>query len=542
MRIVLHRPWLKDEGICGLEADSGASLLHAVWLSGKTEPVPVCNGQGRCGNCRVRYLAQAPAPCREEIERLGGDLIERGWRLACRRHVSDKTAPAGGGELHLELAKPHVRKKECQCPATAAAGGLEAGRRDRCVMAVDLGTTTIAWRMLRQEDGTETAGGEYLNPQAGAGADVVSRIGMALQPDGARLLQNLVRRSLAECLAEAGRETECMVVAANTAMTEILAGTSVHGLAGAPYTQSLHGHEVLSLEGLPPVYIPPLPAPFVGGDVAAGLAWLEKQQTRRPYVLADLGTNGEIALMTEEGRLFLTSVPLGPALEGIGLECGAQAGDDVLTSFALGPFGITGRTSSGEAASASQSVALAGISATGYLSLIEQLLNCGFLDAEGHFATKNSMPLAKRLAQNLDTSKAVPRFMVTETLWLSLLDIEEILKVKAAFSVALHSLLARAEIAPSSLASLNIAGAIGSHVLPGTLERTGFVPRGMGAKVQGAGNTSLKGACLLACNIHAREELARLCRDAVLLEPAQDESFHEQYISAMHFGWQPQQA
>ena len=93
------------------------------------------------------------------------------------------------------------------------------------------------------------------------------------------------------------------------------------------------------MPGLPPIYIPPLPAPFVGGDVSAGLAALLEADIPRPFVLADLGTNGELALVTEAGDLWLTSVPLGPALEGIGTECGQLGGPGVVTGFMLTPMG-----------------------------------------------------------------------------------------------------------------------------------------------------------------------------------------------------------
>lgn len=50
-------------------------------------------------------------------------------------------------------------------------------------LAVDLGTTSIHWRLL---DGTghEAASGQALNPQMGAGSDVVSRLAAARNQEG----------------------------------------------------------------------------------------------------------------------------------------------------------------------------------------------------------------------------------------------------------------------------------------------------------------------------------------------------------------------
>ncbi len=269
--------------------------------------------------------------------------------------------------------------------------------------------------------------------------------------------------------------------------------------------------------------------------MTAGLLWLERQKTDRPYVLADLGTNGEIALMTEQGRLYVSSVPLGPALEGIGLECGALAGPDVLTKFVLGPQGLAGYTGDGFPLSGRNA---AGISATGYLSLLEQLVLCGILDKYGHFRANgnNLMPFAKKLKERIVPVHNIPRFLINENTWMSLRDVEEILKVKAAFSVALASLLQKAGLASSDLCSLNIAGALGSHLQARTLERLGFVPAGMAGRVRSIGNSSLEGAAILALDQASRDEIAKLCQGACLLEPAREQSFQEQYISAMCLG------
>ena len=97
-------------------------------------------------------------------------------------------------------------------------------------------------------------------------------------------------------------------------MTDIFLGRHIEGLCAAPYRLSHTGGSMaqgLSVLGeqqeavlLPPAYIPPLPAPFVGGDISAGmLAVLEDKHPAYPFLLADMGTNGEFAL----------ALPTGPA-------------------------------------------------------------------------------------------------------------------------------------------------------------------------------------------------------------------------------------
>jgi ferredoxin len=72
-----------------IEARAGQSIL----ISLQYEALPihtVCGGRARCGCCRIRILegAKGATPVNEyERVRLGIELIEEGWRLACQVHV-----------------------------------------------------------------------------------------------------------------------------------------------------------------------------------------------------------------------------------------------------------------------------------------------------------------------------------------------------------------------------------------------------------------------------------------------------------------------
>ena len=411
----------------------------------------------------------------------------------------------------LELPDTTLAGEEKTAAHPSLSGGAET-----CVLAVDLGTTGIAWRALAG-DGAILAGGSALNPQEGAGADVMSRLAYASQGNGMTVLAECVRRllrSVVSCLPVLPR---LIVLAGNTAMTDIFLEKDISGLCAAPYHLSHAGGAVFELPGLPPVYVPPLAAPFIGGDVTAGVCALLSEGQKLPWVLADLGTNGEFVLMREDGTCLATSVPLGPALEGIGPDCGRLAGPGTITSFVLTPFGPEPRLFEG--GTLAPGGRAAGISATGYLSLLALLLKTGFLLPEGQFSSDSGslQPLARRLLSSLS-------------------DVEEILKVKAAFSVALDSLLSAAGEGVKSRVTLCIAGALGEHADPGDLETLGFIPSGMAGAVRAVGNTSLEGAGLLGLHQDLRERLSRMCADISLLRPDQEQNFHRRYIDAMHFG------
>ncbi|MCK9239766.1 2Fe-2S iron-sulfur cluster-binding protein, partial [Desulfocurvus sp.] len=159
-----------------LPADPALTLAQAAYLSGHWPAPALCSGLGRCGRCRVRFLAAAPPPAPGEDEVLAPEELAGGWRLGCR-HAA---LPGVAVLLPARPAAPAPRP-----PRTGAALAL----------AVDLGTTSIHWQALGP-DGALVAEGALLNPQMGAGSEVMSRLALARGGAAARL-RTLVLDALA---------------------------------------------------------------------------------------------------------------------------------------------------------------------------------------------------------------------------------------------------------------------------------------------------------------------------------------------------------
>ena len=568
-------------------ARPGQSLSQAIWLSGQVRPLPLCGGLGRCGRCRVRFVRHAPPCLPAEEDIFSPSQLAAGWRLACRRQVSDlaasldaprdapRDAPAADAHavLDLELPPESLVPPAPVHPNAPAVGDAQS----QLVLAVDLGTTSLCWRAFDTQ-GRAVGEGRTLNPQAGAGADVMSRLAVARKPEGRAVLAGLARQEvqrIMDSLAQSGQgRVAKLCLAANTAMTDIFLDRDVEGLCAAPYRLAHAGNETVALSGFPPVYVPPLPAPFVGGDVSAGLAALLEAEVPRPFVLADLGTNGELALVTGTGQLWLTSVPLGPALEGIGPECGQLAGPGVVTGFTLTPMGLAARYYEAASTHAAQNNgcpcpacqraapaqsgsagpdtgadgdsgglgqnAARGISATGYISLLALLLRAGALRSDGQFVSNPAMPLARKLTAGLVSApgqaRSGARLRLPHGLWLAAADVEALLQVKAAFALALATLLRVAKLSASEVAALCLAGALSEYVNRDDLETLGFVPAALAPRIRAVGNTALDGAALLALNSKKIPPLARMCREAVVLSLVDEPNFHTDYLRQMRFG------
>lgn len=492
--------------------EPGLSLAQNLFIAGALADRPLCSGLGCCGLCRVRYVGDPPPPLPKELTKLSRSLLDRGYRLACQRRPEP-------GDRVLVPARP-VRAKSRVNPETDP----------EVVLGVDLGTTSLQWRLARH--GRTLAEGSGPNPQLAGGAEVMSRLALARSPGGAARLRQVVLDRLRDMVSGLPVGPGLMVLAGNPAMTCLALGLDCPGLMGAPYRLDYLGQAMADLgPGLPRTYVPPLWAPFVGADLSAGYAALVQgpASAARPFLLADLGTNGEFVLAVSPDEIYAASLPMGPALEGVGMTQGRLAGPGAAVAFAASPVGLS-PVLYGQNAPGGQP---RGVSGTGYISLMAKLLSLGVLDRDGRFAQAAS-PLAGKVLAGLVRGPGQARLDVGGvSLWAE--DVEALLKVKAAFNAALSLLLDAAKLPFSALKGLYLAGALGGHAGLDDLETLGFLPPGGQSRTRIAGNTSLDGACLLGQRPEARDWLGGQGASVRLVEVAQDQNFKSLYIKAMRF-------
>lgn len=494
----------------------GLTVAQGLFAAGVWRGLALCSGAGRCGRCRVRYHGQPPAPGQAESALLSAGELDSGQRLACRQVLR-------GGEVVEPLATAKPRRDKRIPPQ--APGSVQ--------LAVDLGTTSMEWSASAGDE--ILARGKELNPQMGAGSEVMSRVAYALSGGGGELRRVVTGRleEISTALGPAGM-FDAMCLAANPAMTALALGADASGLAGAPYRLDIPGGAWQELApGLPRCYLPPALGPFVGGDVVAGLAALKaSDRWQPPFILADLGTNGEFALVLDD-RLLAASVPMGPALEGVGLSCGMVAGPGVITGFGLGPRGHL-EPKFYEDRVPERAL---GLSGTGAISLVARLLGAGVLARDGVFSPL-AESLARRMAGSLDSGVSGERgfrILGAGGPRLAAGDVEELLKVKAAVNAALSALLDHAGLRAEDLSALVLAGSLGFYASPADLEFVGFLPPGCGGKVARAGNTSLDGSRALLLDGGLRSWAEDLPRQTEILELTTDPGFQHAYLERMKF-------
>ena len=523
-----------------LPHQKNVNLAQHIYLSGFVNPPPLCSTLGRCGQCKILFSSLPADPTPQDIKYFSSTQLAQGWRLACQHSAKI------GDTFALPLSITPT--------PTALAKALPKSDNNKTVknlkkasLALDLGTTSLHWQVVSKDDEVLWQASS-LNPQMGAGSDVVSRLAVSMMETGKNQLHNLIITKIKEIVAEASEyaQVEQIVLASNPSMLALALNLNTKTLASAPYSLPHHGDSWESLPELPALWIPPQIVPFVGGDISAGYAAILATKPEFPFVLADLGTNGEIILAISETSAVVTSVALGPALEGIGLSCGKIAEKGAITNFTITPKGLqTHFYESSEAATK-----LKGISATGYLSLIKCLLFSKSINQDGLFTTKNSPLLCKFFEQYQNSfhsyleqtgspfvSQKETYLALPHNLYITGRDIEEILKVKGAFSLGLKMLLRDNNIEAHQLKNIYIAGALGTHISPEILGTLGFLPSGLERKVIMAGNTALQGAKILANSELERTKLGEWAKHVRHLDLANHEEFLKNFPQSMRFAW-----
>lgn len=467
-----------------------------------------CGGHGRCGKCRVVARGRLSPPSADERRLLSEDDLARGVRLAClARALGDCEV-----EYQSEVAKTQI---------VSGGAAVDIVRRptfSRYGAAIDIGTTTLAAR-LYDVCGAVRSETSRLNAQIECGADVVSRIEVALS-GGAERLSTLIRRALDEMLAELAsgvgieaREIERVVITGNTVMLSLLVGESVEPFSHAPFdARRLFGEEVtaqvLSLACLAPqtpIYLPRCISAFVGADTTCAVLATHLCESETA-MLADIGTNGEMALW-HGGRLTVCSTAAGPAFEGVGISCGMRGAVGAIDRVTL----VGGQMHTHTIGN----VAPIGLCGSGLCDAVACLLDLELLDESGYLEDE---PVV------LDGKVALTQK-----------DIRMLQLAKSAIGAGLSTLAAYRDLAVADVPSLFIAGGFGHYLNMRSASRIGLLPAALAGVARAVGNAALDGAATLLLDADSRERAESLAENAETLELSTNATFAERYIEGMGF-------
>jgi uncharacterized 2Fe-2S/4Fe-4S cluster protein (DUF4445 family) len=448
-----------------------------------------CNGSGACGLCRIRIAkGDTGEPSANERSALGTGLLSQGVRLACQ------VKPEHDLEVEiLNPAPPSVWRSLNEGTGTSSLPGPsplpDPNGAHSLGVSVDLGTTHLSITLLDLASGRRLAGRSGLNPQAVAGADVMTRLMAAQSAEKAEKLSRQVIDAIGDGLLDISvregidlRRVGRVVLVGNTAMLAILSGRNHLLLLQPRYwtetidclpgeTASWSATWGIGLAAAVEV-IPPL-AGFVGSDLLAGIISTRLTDQGPGALLIDFGTNSEMALWDGD-HLWVTSAAGGPAFEGCGISCGMPAEPGAICRVDIAP--ATGELAFDVIAGAEPR----GLCGTGLVDLLARLVGNGTLNIKGQFAP--SVP-----------DYGFPLFPGKRELVLTKRDIDIFQRAKAAIGVGIEVLLAKAGMGHHELRRVSIGGVFGQYLDIANARAIGLLPTIPRRFMETAGNTALSG-------------------------------------------------
>ena len=561
-----------------IEVEDGTSVLEAEIRAGLRPDAP-CGGLGKCGKCLVKIDGEVVKACQVRIgvgEICAVETLDRAGNEKILTDGFNREVVFGPGlrMVQVELEKANVGERrsdwerlldilgeqdsdispESMEVNLKLAGELYGMRRDsdewyvvysrrrilefrkeagrRCLVAFDIGTTTIAGYLLDGEDGRTLAVESRMNPQAQYGADVIMRANYALE-HGTEALSQCIREAVNEMLGvlaeNAGidrRDIFQVCIVGNTCMHHLFLGISPASLVHAPYTPAVSERLVLNAEdyGLAVqkkaelIMLPDI-AGYVGADTCGCLLALRQDLQEEISLMIDIGTNGEMVLGNRE-RLVTCSTAAGPAFEGAKIECGMRgaAGAVDHVKFRDGKWSYT--TVGNKPA--------VGLCGSGLIDLVAGLLDAGMLDENGALSSgqKNQsvfMLVSPELAGN------------ERGVYLTQKDIGEVQLAKAAIAAGIQMLMERLGITEDEISSVYIAGAFGNYMDPVSAGKIGLFPAALVRKVKPVGNTAGEGAKIALVNEKEMLEMDELVRKIDFVELAASGDFQDYFIDELGF-------
>ncbi|NJA08135.1 DUF4445 domain-containing protein [Methylococcaceae bacterium WWC4] len=481
-----------------------------------------CGGLGTCGACLIRIVSgEFNPPTLAEYQKIPREEREAGVRLACQLW------PRGPGELYLDNPAPAsvwLALDEDGCDRWPGDPELSGGRY---AVAVDLGTTHIRLSFWDRQSGRRIGTRIGVNPQIAVGADVLTRLD-AESRDGAdrpigRLARDAVMDGIRDILSrDLGEITPILaqlgkaVIVGNTAMLTLICGGDGDNLYRPENWQRPIACQPNDLDAWRRDWrtpaadiriVQPL-AGFIGSDLLADVLATGITEQTEPMMLADFGTNTEIALWDGD-RLTVTSVPGGPAFEGVGLRNGVSAEPGAIARVAKDEQGWQWQTLGDRPAR--------GFCASGFIDAIALLLDAGLLKPSGRFA--EAPPV-----EGFRLDPAVPRTAIFPG------DIDAFQRAKASAAAAMAQLLADAGLELADLAALWICGSFGRHLDLHHAVRVGLLPALSAERTKIMANAGLAGCEQLLLDARGESRLQAVLARAGVVNLGDSPAYEARFI------------
>ena len=474
------------------QVEPGTPVSRALEAAGILTPQP-CGGRGVCGKCAALMEG--------ELSEMTAEERRLGTRLICQSVI------LGDASITIPQYQPmdqiEVGGKAAIQPDAPLGEGIGA--------AVDIGTTTLALRLFDLSSGQCLGVSSMANPQIAVAADVIGRIGAAM--DGRlEALRGMVVSAIetltAQAAAQAGiapADVRTMTITGNTTMLYLLTGRNPEALSHAPFEADCLFDETISL-GSRSAYLPPCLHAFVGADITCAVLASGMCEKAETALLCDVGTNGEIALW-KDGVLYVSSTAAGPAFEGAGITCGCGSVPGAIDSVHVRDGALEVTTIRNAPAT--------GLCGSGLVDAVACLLELEWLDETG--------------ALDDDEVTLAGDVLLTQA------DVRAVQLAKAAIAAGIDCLLHTAGVQAQEVQQVYIAGGFGSHLNLSNAARIGLLPQALIDRTKVIGNAALDGAAMTLLRGECARQQRQIAQNAVHVDLGGNALFNEQYVENMFF-------
>jgi len=467
---------------------SGTNLMEALRKAQIFLDAP-CGGNGKCGKCKVALNGAEVLACETVVDR---DMTV--------------TIP--------EPADLHVPQSEISVPQRMDP------LREGCLLAFDIGTTSLVCYLLEGTTGEELAKSSMLNPQTAFGADVISRIRAALS---GKLEQETaaVRQGMTDLIRQVCRTAQItpdrvsvVSVVGNPAMQQLFLGISPENLAGVPFAPVLTEAKAIPCKEILPIcanaelLIVPDISGYIGADTVGCVLSTELYKKEEMTLMVDIGTNGELVLGNKD-RMIACSTAAGPALEGANIRFGMRGIDGAVDHVWLENGVVQCSVIGGGEAK--------GICGSGLVDAIAVGLDMGLLNKRGRIRNEEHL------------------FPLTGKIYLTQDDIRQVQLAKGAIHAGIFLMAKQLGLEVSEIQKVQLAGAFGNYLNPQSACRIGLLPEELLDRIEPIGNAAGSGAKLLACNRQLLPVTKLLTEKIEFLELAGLPEFPRSFAKSMNF-------
>lgn len=439
-----------------------------------------CGGNHTCGKCKIKVSGEVSPLGKEERHFLSEEEQKNGVRLACFAIAE------GDVSIVLEKEKLSILEEDSLTE-------IVADRHDGYGIAIDVGTTSVVLYLLDLFVGKTVKTASFENPQKVYGSDVLSRIDkVLLGENGVREILILeLSKQISLLLDSTGiqkNDIQKMAFVGNTTMLQILLNMDIKPLITPPFSinEKLGKMKKAKEWGLPflqdcDTFFAPCVSGYIGGDTTAALLAVDGFSSDENTLLVDVGTNGEMALVTRN-KIWSCSTAAGPALEGVGISCGMRA-----TMGAISHITVFGGTLSYTVIG---NIEPKGVCGSGIVDLIAVLGMLRVIDQNGTLCTDNH-PFTEYVLE--ENGQRV--FMLPETeLKITQEDIRNVQLAKAAVASGVSALLKEGQIREEQVDAVYLGGAFGNSISASSAAKIGLIPTKLSKRVIPVGNVAGKGA------------------------------------------------